>query len=143
MTMSTRSMSAAGKLSTLTLPLASAGATRVPSSSTSVRFRPMPRRFRYEPPAVVLMALPPRCAVGVAKNCGSSSSCSAIVEPGLSSLSSVIDITVTGVGAAMPVVWRTLEPVTMISSSACGAALVCLGLGDRGQCRRSLWRIAQ
>ena len=65
---------------------------------------------------MVLIALPPRCAVGVAKNCGSSSSCSAVVEPGLISVSSEMVIAVTGVGVAMPLTWRSLEPVTMISS---------------------------
>ena len=114
-----------GEVSTLTGPRLSAGAIRAPSSSTSVRLLPRLRILRKLAPASPERAKPPRWAVCVPKNCGKASSCSATVAPGSKLAKSAGVSAVTGVGVAMPSVWRRREPVTVISSSGvvCSAAL--------------------
>ncbi len=115
MTTSTRWISAVGSTPMSVEPSRDDDTTRRPSSSTSVRFGPSPRKFRKLCPALVANE---KAFVGVefSRNCGIRDIAS-INPPDDSSSSERRDITVTGVGEYMPLGCWMREPVTTTSGS--------------------------
>ena len=114
-TTSTRSISAVGNIAMSMVPACWLLTTRRPSSSVSVRFAPMPRKFtEFEPPPDV--KIDPVCDCALSRNCGICVSESIKSVGAISRISSFVTA-VTGVGVVMPS-RRRRDPVTMISSGA-------------------------
>ncbi len=113
---STRSMAAEGIVFKSTISAAFAGCARRPSTSTSVRFAPIPRRFTLAIPsdAVGPLACPESNCVPSGTNCGiwfSTLSMLSVLE--FSSRS----VSIVTIGLAASRSRRTMrEPVTVISS---------------------------
>ena len=124
---STRSMAADGIVFKSTISEAFTGCARRPSTSTSVRFAPMPRRFTLATPGVTghrtLRSGESNCVLS-GTNCGiwfSTLSMLIVLE-----FSSRCVSTVT-IGLAASRSRRTMrEPVTRISSSSCGSCALAL-----------------
>jgi hypothetical protein len=106
-------MSAVGNIAMSIVPACWLLTVRRPSSSVSVRFEPMPRRFtEFEPPPEV--KIEPVCDCALSRNCGICASESIRSVGAIKRISSLVTA-VTGVGVVMPS-RRKRDPVTVISS---------------------------